>query len=60
MENCDSSCIHYKNKACSLDIAQHDEQGNCIDKKERSVRVLVSGEGAKIKELFKQFLNEIG
>lgn len=57
MVNCDNKCLYYKNGKCSRDIAQHDEKGNCIDRKERSVKVFISGECYKTKQLLRNLLD---
>ena len=57
MVNCDDNCLFYKDGTCSRDIAQHDEKGDCIDRKECSVKILISGEGYKTKQLLRNYLN---
>ena len=57
MVNCDYDCLYYKDGACSRDIAQHNEYGDCVDRKERSAKILISGEGYKTRQLLRNLLN---
>lgn len=57
MVNCDNKCLYYKDGVCGRLIALHDEKGNCIDRKERSVKVLISGEGYKTRQLLRNLLD---
>lgn len=57
MVNCDNKCLYYKDGICSRNIAQHDENGNCIDRKERIVKVLISGEGCKKRQFLRNLLD---